>query len=111
MYYKLYLFNTATKFMVQNDLCNSCDNSKTCQQVYANFGNSKGPSITMKVIVALLLPIVVFIVSLVLFEKFLENLIMTKHLRTAIGFPAALAVTFTIILITRFINEQFSKKR
>ena len=96
--------------MTQDDLCNSCDNAKTCRQVYTKLGKSKGPSIAMKAIVAFLLPIVVFIASLVLFEKLLENLIMTKHLRTAIGVPAALAVTFTIILITRYINRHDRQK-
>ena len=111
LYYKLILFYTAEKFMSQDNLCKNCDKADTCRQVYENIGKSKGPSIALKVIIAFLLPIIVFITVLAIFEKLLQNLIPVNQLRTVLSLLAAVAVTFTVIAIIKFINRQLSKNR
>ena len=70
-------------------------------------GNNKGPSVVSKVLAAFLLPIVVFIAALAVFERVLAGVIDTKGLQTALSFPVALLVTSVFILIIRAINKQF----
>ena len=97
--------------MVQDNLCKSCDKSSACRQIYEKLGKSKGPSIALKAIIAFLLPIIVFITVLAVFEKLLQNLITLNQLRTVLSFLPAVAVTFAVIAITRFANRQLSKNR
>lgn len=97
--------------MVQEKFCEGCEQSEKCQDVSRKLGNIKGPSIALKVIVAFLLPLVVFIVSLAVFERLFAGSIDTEGLRTAAGFLAALAVTFVFILIVKVISKQISKAK
>jgi len=71
-------------------------------------GNTKGPSIVNKVIVAFLLPLVVFITSLATFERIFAGATSVEQAQTAVSFLLALLTTFVCILITRVINRQFS---
>ena len=95
--------------MVQEKFCEGCDQSNKCKEIYGKLGNVKGPSIALKVIVAFLLPLVVFIVSLAVFERFFTGSIDTEGLRTAVGFLAALAVTLVFIFIVKVISNRLAK--
>lgn len=64
-------------------------------------GNTKGPSVVLKAVVAFLLPILVFIGCLAAFEAILakvRSLINTKELRTILSFLLALSVTFIFVV-------------
>ena len=74
-------------------------------------GESPGPSVTLKVILAFLLPLLVFIVSLAFFEKVLAGMFNTGRLQTVISFLLALLVTFACILITKVISKSFSSDK
>ncbi len=94
--------------MVQEKFCEGCDQNSKCGEIYRKLGAVKGPSLTFKVIVAFLLPLVVFIVSLAIFERVFANSIATEGLRTAISLLAAFAVTFVFILIIKVIVRRMS---
>lgn len=64
--------------MVQEKFCEGCDQSNKCQEISRKLGNVKGPSVALKVIVAFLLPLVVFIVSLAVFERVFANRIRRR---------------------------------
>jgi len=53
--------------------------------------------VALKVVVAFLLPMVVFIVVLIASEKILAGMIETKELRIAVDFLLAVAVTFIVV--------------
>jgi uncharacterized membrane protein len=97
--------------MVQEKFCEGCDQNNKCREIYRKLGNVKGPSIALKVIVAFLLPLVVFIVSLAVFERVFANSIGTEGLRTAISLLAAFVVTFVFILIIKVIVKRINKAR
>ena len=97
--------------MVQEKFCEGCNESNKCREIYRKLGNVKGPSVTLKVIVAFLLPLVVFIVSLAVFERVFTKSIDTEGLRTAVSVLAAFVVTFVFILIIKVIGRQISKSR
>jgi len=85
-------------------ICQGCSHRQDCQKIYQNLSNYKGSSIVLKVIVAFLLPIMVFIASLAAFERILAEAIDIKELRTALSFLLALLVTFAVMLIIKVIN-------
>jgi glucan phosphoethanolaminetransferase (alkaline phosphatase superfamily) len=94
--------------MVQEKFCEGCDQSNKCQEIYRKLGSVKGPSVALKVIVAFLLPLVVFTVSLAVFERVFARSIATEGLRTAISLLAAFVVTFIFMLIVKVIGRRMS---
>lgn len=97
--------------MAQLKSCQQCDQKHQCQEIYKQLGKAKGPSVTFKAIVAFLLPILVFIVTLAIFEKILARTIDIKDLRIALAFLLALSVTLAMILIIKVINRQLNKNK
>jgi hypothetical protein len=97
--------------MVQEKSCEGCEQSNKCQEIYRKLGNVKGPSVALKVIVAFLLPLVVFIVSLAVFERVFARRIDTEGLRTAVSLLAAFAVTFIFILVIKLISRRIGKSK
>lgn len=74
-------------------------------------GKAKGPSVAFKAVVAFLLPILVFIVTLAIFEKILAGKIDIKELRIALDVLLALSVTLATILIMKVINRQLNRNK
>lgn len=68
-------------------------------------GDSPCPSVALKAILAFLLPLMVFIVSLAVFERVLDGAITTEQVQTVLSFVLALLATFICVLITRVINK------
>jgi len=99
------------KTMVNENFCQSCTQKDTCRDTYEKIGDAKGPSVIWRVLIAFLLPIMVFIASLAAFEKISAQLINTKELRTIASFALALVVTFLLILITKAVNKHLGKDK
>ncbi len=94
--------------MAEQKLCENCKQKHDCQKIYQQLGEIAGPSVVVKVIVAFLLPLVVFIVSLAVFaphQFFVKNWCGIEELQTVLSFLMALLVTFVCILIIRVINR------
>jgi len=91
--------------MGEQKFCENCTQNHDCQKVYQQLGDIEGPSVVIKAIVAFLLPLVVFIVSLAVFQEILGNAISSKRMQTALSLLSALLVTFVCILIVRVINR------
>jgi uncharacterized membrane protein len=92
--------------MAQEKFCQDCDQKHDCQKIYEQLGNVKGPSVVFKVIVAFLLPVVVFIVSLAVFEEVLAKAVNNEELQTLLSFLISLLITFVCILIVQTISRQ-----
>jgi uncharacterized membrane protein len=103
------LLYVVVKTMAEQKFCNDCKQKHDCQEIYKQLGDVKGPSVVIKVIVAFLLPLLVFIVSLAIFERILSGAISTDQLQTALSLLAALLITFICILIVRVINRRFGQ--
>lgn len=97
--------------MSQQKFCQNCSKKHECREVYRQLGKTEGPSVVFKVVVAFLLPLMVFIAALAVFEKILAKIVNTKPLQTALVFLLAASVTFALILIIRAISKQFSRDR
>jgi hypothetical protein len=97
--------------MQGDDFCQSCNQKDNCQEAYRRLGSARGPSVVPKVVLAFLVPMLVFIVSLALFEKILAKAAMARHVQTAVGLAAALAATFICVLVARAIDKRISEKQ
>lgn len=96
------------KTMSEQKICEDCKQKHDCQRIYEQLGDVEGPSVLVKVIVAFLLPLVVFIVSLAAFQQIFAKAISTQRLQTALSLLLALLVTFVCILIVRVIRKRIS---
>ena len=94
--------------MAEQNICEDCEQKHDCQRIYEQLGDVEGPSVVIKVIVAFLLPLVVFIVSLAVFQEIFAKAISSQHLQVAFSFLLALVVTFVCILIVRVIRKRIS---
>jgi len=97
------------KKMAEQEFCDNCNQRHNCGSIYHQLGNIKSPSVVVKVIVAFLLPLMVFIVSLAVFGEIFSKAVSTQRLQTALSFLLALLVTFVCILITRVINKRLNQ--
>lgn len=87
--------------MTEQEFCQDCNQKNQCQEVYRRLGSTKSPSVVFKVVVAFLLPLMVFIVALGVFETILAKAINTKELQTALACLLALSTTAVFIFIIR----------
>ena len=94
------------KTMAEQNICEDCKQKHDCRRIYEQLGDVEGPSVVVKVIVAFLLPLVVFIVSLAVFQEILAKAISTQRVQTALSLLLALLVTFVCILIVRVIRKR-----
>ncbi len=112
------------KTMTQEDFCRSCSQADKCQDVYRKLGKAEGPSVAWGVVVAFLLPLVVFIAVLAVFKGILADagigvsqeaqnggLMNAEGVQTAISFLLALAVTFIFILIIKKVTSSTVKDK
>jgi hypothetical protein len=111
IHYKVFLIYTAAKTMVQQKICQDCNERQTCQEVYQQMGEAKGPSVVSRVVIAFLLPLTFFIASLAAFETILAKAIDSQGLKTALSSLLALSITFVLILIIKAINRGFKKDK
>lgn len=97
--------------MAEEKFCQGCHQKHRCQEVYEHLSTMEGPSVVLKVVVAFLMPMVVFIGSLAAFEEILAKVIHSKELQTVIGLVLALVVSSAFVFITRVINREFVKNK
>ena len=97
--------------MYRQDFCESCNQKHNCQDAYRQLGKAKGPSVVLKIVLAFLLPIVVFVASLAAIEQILAKVLCAKGPQTALSFLLALGVTAVCVLVIRALNRQKSKNK
>jgi hypothetical protein len=107
----VYFIRTVVKAMAELKPCQECDQKHKCQDIYQQLGKAQGPSVAFKAVVAFLLPLLIFIVSLAVFERILARTTDVKGLRIALDFLLALLVTLATMLIIKVINKHLDKNK
>jgi uncharacterized membrane protein len=92
--------------MVSESFCKDCIQKHDCRSVYKQLGKSSGESIVLKVILAFLLPMIVFIVSLSVSVRLLTGVIGVEKLQMVFSLLPALLATFICIFIIKIINKR-----
>ena len=95
--------------MPQKKNCDSCSHKHSCSDVYENLGKAKGPGVGFRVFIAFFVPIVVFIISLTVFEKISAEIAASEKLKTAIAFLLSLTVTILVMLVIKLIKLNLKK--
>ena len=97
------------KTMAEKEFCDNCNQKHDCGSIYHQLGNTKGPSVVVKVVIAFLLPLVVFIFSLAAFQEIFSKTASSQRMQTVLSLVSALLVTFSCILIVRVINKRLGQ--
>jgi uncharacterized protein YqhQ len=92
--------------MAQQEFCQDCNQKRDCRKIYEQLGDTKGPSVVVKVIIAFLLPLVIFIVSLAVFVEIFGSAISSQRAQTVLSAVLALLVTFVYMFMVRAINRR-----
>jgi len=91
-------------------ICDKCGNrhgrGRRCIDIYQQVGQTKGPPVVGKVLLAFVLPLLVFIVSLVLASYFLSNFVAGDKRNALSSFLAALAVTVVFVQLIRVFTRK-----
>lgn len=105
------LFYRVVKTMNQQEFCRNCTQKQNCGEVYRQLGSVKGPSVLFNVIIAFLLPLVVFIGSLAVFEAILAKTIETKPVLTVVSVVPAFLAASVCVVIAKVINRQLRQQK
>lgn len=81
--------------------CRSCAMKDRCSQVYQTLGESKVPNVLGKVVLAFLLPLILFIISVVAAERLLTDRLINPAAGSLISFVAAAAVVTIYLIILK----------
>ena len=102
MHYKTYLFYMVANTMGLQELCQKCGQRQDCGKVYEQLGKSDRASVVREVVLAFLLPLAIFIISLAIFERMFSGLTHAGQLQSALSFVSALLLTLISIVLTKF---------
>ncbi len=95
--------------MAEPEFCDNCNQKHDCGSIYHQLGNTNGPSVVVKVVIAFLLPLVVFIISLAAFQEIFTKTISSQRMQTILSLVSALLITFSCILIVKVINKRLGQ--
>ena len=95
--------------MTDKEDCSNCAGAHDCKVIYEQMGKAQGPSVVKKVIVAFLLPIIVFVVCLVVADKKLVAVTRNEHLRILLGVLFAGLVSFVYVLIAGRMTSRWDR--
>jgi len=95
--------------MAQPDVCDGCRHAHTCKEVYGRLGSAEGPSVASKVVVAFLLPMVMFVVALGGFGGLLEDIVANPY-QTPLALVLALSTTAALMLVVRILVRSHRRK-
>ena len=87
--------------MSVKDICPNCVHSETCQAVYQRLGEQSGSSVTGGVFAAFLLPLLVFITTLVVGQNWLPNFFDNRLYGTLAALLFASLLGFASMLLAR----------
>jgi hypothetical protein len=90
--------------------CKDCYEKHNCQEIYQHLGNAKGPSVAAKAVIAFLLPLTVFIIMLVAFERFSAPAKKGDHTAVLALLPATLAA-LAVVIITKVVRRKLDKPK
>lgn len=98
------------KRIARSNRCDGCHQAGACEEVYHQVGCAEGPSVVPMVAVAFLLPILMFLVALGVFQWALGSAVAEPY-QTPLALLLALAVTTGLMFAARVAVRLCRKKR
>ena len=97
-------------FIIAMKICDKCGykhgSGRCCIDIYQQLGRTKGPSVAGKVFLAFVLPLLVFISSLIVTGYLLTGLMAESGGKTFIAFLVALVVTVVFVQLIRIFTKK-----
>lgn len=93
---------------MEQEQCSQCGHQNSCQDIYQQICAFREPSVVSITVLALLLPLIIFIVTAVACEKLLVNLTANQSTKAILSVLLGLIMVFfyiAIIKIWRFKNK------
>ena len=103
------MVQTVVKTMTQQSDCQGCIQKHDCQEIYNKLCTTKSPSVAIKAIFAFLLPLLIFIAVLAVFEKFPLKITDTPQLQMLINVAIAFSATIGSIFIAKMLNKKLHR--
>lgn len=89
--------------------CQGCRYRYTCEEVYNKLGHSRAGPVTSKIVLAFLLPLIIFIATIALFERIFSRALNTEWLAIVLSLFSAFLITLVLTLIIKKICNKFNK--
>jgi len=96
----------AKNMSVSDQHCDGCDHRERCAAMYEKLGRTHGPSVTVSVLLAFVVPIIVFAACLWGGQRLLSLTSLAKPAQTGLAVAAALGLSFVSILAGRAIERR-----
>jgi hypothetical protein len=90
--------------------CGNCPNNHKCSEVYENLTKSDCNPVTRDVSIAFLLPMIVFILTIALFEEFCPDIFESKTIRTLVSLLCALTLAVVSVKSVKGVKSAKSGK-
>ena len=90
--------------------CQGCRYRHTCEEVYNKLGHSRAGPVSLKIILAFLLPLIVFITSIAFFERIFSRALNAEWLVMLLSLFTAVSITLVSTLIVKKIYNKSNKK-
>jgi hypothetical protein len=91
-------------------LCDECGYrhgyGRCCIDIYQQLGRTKGPSIVGKVLLAFVLPVLVFIGCMILIDYLLSAFMTQGGTKTAVVFLASITTTIVFVQLIRIFTRK-----
>ena len=95
--------------MEDKDFCKKCNKKHSCRDVYEKIGKSNSPPVTVNVIKAFVLPVILFIISVVLLDDWVSNITNNHKLQIVLQIVLAVLITSLVIILTKILKKLFIK--
>ena len=90
----------------QNPRCNTCPQKHSCIDIYRQLGQTKSPSVILKIIVAFVIPLIVFVSALLVGDNLLGRWLQNGTGRTLLSLSFALIVSMTCVWLIKLFTRQ-----
>ena len=87
--------------IMEQKQCNRCSHQNSCQEIYEHISNTKGPSVLRKTVLALLLPLIIFIVAMAICEKVLETVPANQPAKVLLSILSGIIAVFLYVVIIK----------
>jgi hypothetical protein len=89
---------------MEQQQCQSCGMKDSCKEVYKKLGESDAPNVLTKVIMAFLLPLILFIFSIVVGERLLIEKLKDAKEVNIIAFALAIAIVLLYVFTLKLLK-------
>ena len=97
--------------MTKSDICNKCGERDNCKKVYQLMADYRGPSVLGRVFLAFVFPLLIFVVSLVVFDSPTAKWTESKELAIIFNLLISAGLTGVYIIAAMLVLRKLRKNR